>query len=75
MPVWIQLSRVPLELFTRKGISYVVSALGKPLYMDGITTSEQRLAFAKGWQWSGAGANATKPTTAPQPACSVPLWI
>ncbi|MBA0671484.1 hypothetical protein Goklo_023992, partial [Gossypium klotzschianum] len=47
MPVWIQLSRVPLELFTRKGISYVVSALGKHPYMDGITTSEQRLAFAK----------------------------
>ncbi|MBA0576876.1 hypothetical protein Golob_023956, partial [Gossypium lobatum] len=47
MPVWIQQSRVPLELFTRKGISYVVSALGKPLYMDGITTSEQHLAFAK----------------------------
>ncbi|MBA0760202.1 hypothetical protein Gotri_022962, partial [Gossypium trilobum] len=47
MPVWIQLSRVPLDLFTRKGISYVVSALGKPLYMDGITTSEQSLAFAK----------------------------
>ncbi|MBA0734472.1 hypothetical protein Gogos_018377, partial [Gossypium gossypioides] len=33
MPVWIQPSRVPLELFTWKGLSYVVSALGKPLYM------------------------------------------
>ena len=47
LPVWIQLGNIPLELFTQKGISYIASAIGNPLYMDKITASQQRLAFAK----------------------------
>ncbi|MBA0781907.1 hypothetical protein Gotri_002788, partial [Gossypium trilobum] len=47
MPIWIQVSQFSLDFFTRKGLSYDASALGKPLYMDGITASQQRLAFAK----------------------------
>ena len=47
LPVWIQLGNIPLELFTQKGISYIASAIGNPLYMDRITASQQRLAFAK----------------------------
>ncbi|XVF83564.1 hypothetical protein PTKIN_Ptkin16aG0499300 [Pterospermum kingtungense] len=47
IPVWIHLSNVPLELFTRRGLSYIASVLGVPLYMDRFTASQQRLAFAK----------------------------
>ena len=47
LPVWIQLGNIPLELFTQKGISYIASAIGNPLYMDRYTASQQRLAFAK----------------------------
>ena len=47
LPVWIHLGNIPLELFTQKGISYIASAIGNPLYMDRITASQQRLAFAK----------------------------
>ncbi|KAJ4841986.1 hypothetical protein Tsubulata_005414 [Turnera subulata] len=34
LPVWVQLSDVPPELSTRKGVSYLASAIGKPLHMD-----------------------------------------
>ena len=47
LPLWIQLSNIPLELFSQKGISYIASGLGNPLYMDRITTSQQRLAYAR----------------------------
>ncbi|MBA0725908.1 hypothetical protein Golax_001769 [Gossypium laxum] len=47
LPVWIHLKHVPLELFTGGGLSYIASALGNPLYMDGITASKQRLPYAK----------------------------
>ncbi|XVE67086.1 hypothetical protein DITRI_Ditri08aG0131700 [Diplodiscus trichospermus] len=42
-----KLSNIPLELFTQKGISYIASALGNPLYIDKFTASQQRLTFAK----------------------------
>ncbi|XVE50375.1 hypothetical protein DITRI_Ditri01bG0157700 [Diplodiscus trichospermus] len=47
IPIWIQLGNVPLELFTQRGLSYIASAVGRPLYMDRITASQQRLAYAK----------------------------
>ncbi|XVE90995.1 hypothetical protein DITRI_Ditri20bG0120300 [Diplodiscus trichospermus] len=47
LPIWVQLSNVPLELFTQRGISYIASALGNPLYMDRFTASQQGLAYAK----------------------------
>ncbi|XVE94844.1 hypothetical protein REPUB_Repub02eG0044600 [Reevesia pubescens] len=47
MPIWFHLGRVPLELFTQIGISYISSALGRPLYMDKVTTYQERLAYAK----------------------------
>ncbi|XVE74986.1 hypothetical protein DITRI_Ditri12bG0061700 [Diplodiscus trichospermus] len=45
--IWLHLRQVPLELFTRSGLSYIASAIGVPLYMDRITASFQRLAYAK----------------------------
>ncbi|XP_038993244.1 uncharacterized protein LOC120116935 [Hibiscus syriacus] len=47
MPIWIQLYNVPLELYSRKGLSYIASALGNPLFMDSVTASKNRLEFAK----------------------------
>ncbi|KAK8544463.1 hypothetical protein V6N13_056242 [Hibiscus sabdariffa] len=47
MPVWVQLYNVSLEFFSKRGLSYIASALGVPLYMDSVTTSRERLEFAK----------------------------
>ncbi|XP_039026259.1 uncharacterized protein LOC120159770 [Hibiscus syriacus] len=47
MPIWIQLYNITLELFSRKGLSYIASAIGKPLHTDSITASRERLEFAQ----------------------------
>ena len=47
LPIWVHLGNIPLELFSQKGISYIASALGNPLYMHKFTASQQRLAFAR----------------------------
>ncbi|XVE73699.1 hypothetical protein DITRI_Ditri11bG0139900 [Diplodiscus trichospermus] len=47
IPQWIHLHNVPLELFTKLRLSYIASAIGKPLYMDRITAYKQRLSYAK----------------------------
>ncbi|XVF66540.1 hypothetical protein PTKIN_Ptkin10aG0044800 [Pterospermum kingtungense] len=47
VPVWIQLSNVPLEMFNQKGIGYLASAVGIPLYMDKVTARRERLSFAR----------------------------
>lgn len=36
-----------MELWTVKGLSYVASALGKPLYMDKVTEDISRIGFAR----------------------------
>ncbi|XVE70927.1 hypothetical protein DITRI_Ditri10aG0109000 [Diplodiscus trichospermus] len=46
IPIRMHLRNVPLELFTRSGLSYIASAVGIPLYMDRITASYQRLVYA-----------------------------
>ena len=47
LPIWVHLGNVPLEIFTNKGLSYIASILGTPLYMDRITARQERLAYAK----------------------------
>lgn len=47
IPVWIHLSNIPLEMFNQKGIGYLASAVGTPLFMDKFTAKKQRLAFAR----------------------------
>ncbi|KAJ4838974.1 hypothetical protein Tsubulata_017378 [Turnera subulata] len=34
IPVWVQLKRVPPELLTKEGLSYIASAIGTPLHMN-----------------------------------------
>ncbi|XP_039032991.1 uncharacterized protein LOC120168280 [Hibiscus syriacus] len=45
--VWVHLFNVPLELFSRVGLSYIASAIGIPLSMDNIIALKSRLEFAK----------------------------
>ncbi|PKI39155.1 hypothetical protein CRG98_040456 [Punica granatum] len=47
MPIWVQLRKIPLQYFHPKGISYIASAIGKPLYMDRATAIRSRLDYAK----------------------------
>ncbi|XP_038993211.1 uncharacterized protein LOC120116891 [Hibiscus syriacus] len=47
IPVWVKLFNVPLELYSRTGLSYIASAIGVPLSMDSITASKSRLEYAK----------------------------
>ncbi|XP_058190906.1 uncharacterized protein LOC131308106 [Rhododendron vialii] len=47
IPVWVQFSKIPLEFWTEQGLSYIASALGKPLYADDMTEKGKRLSFAK----------------------------
>ncbi|KAF7145034.1 hypothetical protein RHSIM_Rhsim04G0043700 [Rhododendron simsii] len=47
IPIWVQLYNVPLELWTAPGLSYVASAIGRPLYADRMTETCKRLNYAK----------------------------
>ncbi|KAK4383973.1 hypothetical protein Sango_3102600 [Sesamum angolense] len=47
VPVWIKLRHLPVELWTRDGLSTVASGIGKPLYPDAITQACTRLDFAR----------------------------
>ncbi|GAV80387.1 DUF4283 domain-containing protein/zf-CCHC_4 domain-containing protein, partial [Cephalotus follicularis] len=47
IPVWVKLSRVPVQYWTKLGLSYIASVIGKPLYMDVNTTKRHSLSFAK----------------------------
>ncbi|XP_044489108.1 uncharacterized protein LOC123213699 [Mangifera indica] len=38
---------IPLEFWTPKGLSYIASAIGNPLYMDSITEKGIRLEYAR----------------------------
>ncbi|GAV92833.1 DUF4283 domain-containing protein [Cephalotus follicularis] len=47
IPVWVKLSNVPVHLWTKLGLSYISSVLGRPLYMDSPTTNRQALVYAR----------------------------
>ncbi|KAF9607568.1 hypothetical protein IFM89_036930 [Coptis chinensis] len=47
VPIWAKLSKVPKELWTKKGLSFLASLIGGPLCMDGATSMKRRLDFAK----------------------------
>lgn len=47
IPIWVQFSNIPLEFWTERGLSYIASGIGKPLYADVLTEKGQRLSFAK----------------------------
>lgn len=47
LPLWIQLYNVPLQYWSEEGLSYIASAVGKPLYADEMTESARRISYAK----------------------------
>ncbi|XP_039004676.1 uncharacterized protein LOC120131861 [Hibiscus syriacus] len=47
LTVWIHLYNVPLELYSRTGLSYIASGIGVPLSMDSVIASRKRLEYAK----------------------------
>ena len=47
IPVWALLYNVPVEYWTPKGLSYISSAIGKPLFADSTNLSRKRLNFAR----------------------------
>ncbi|GAV73234.1 DUF4283 domain-containing protein/zf-CCHC_4 domain-containing protein, partial [Cephalotus follicularis] len=47
IPIWVKLSRVPVQYWTKLGFSYIASVLGKPLHMDANTTNRYALSFAR----------------------------
>ncbi|XP_058218657.1 uncharacterized protein LOC131329517 isoform X2 [Rhododendron vialii] len=46
VPLWIQIFNIPLEYWNGPGLSYIASAVGKPLYANEVTEANQRLSFA-----------------------------
>ncbi|GAV61530.1 DUF4283 domain-containing protein/zf-CCHC_4 domain-containing protein [Cephalotus follicularis] len=47
IPVWVKLSKVPVQYWTKLGLSYIASVLGKPLHMDVSTTYRHASDFAQ----------------------------
>ncbi|GAV61299.1 DUF4283 domain-containing protein/zf-CCHC_4 domain-containing protein, partial [Cephalotus follicularis] len=47
IPVWVKLSNVPIQFWTKTGLSYIASVLGRPLYMDAPTTKRHTLTYAR----------------------------
>ncbi|KAF7124404.1 hypothetical protein RHSIM_Rhsim12G0145000 [Rhododendron simsii] len=47
LPLWIQLSNVPLQYWPEEGLSYIASGIGKPLHADEMTESARRISYAK----------------------------
>ncbi|KAF7123196.1 hypothetical protein RHSIM_Rhsim12G0177600 [Rhododendron simsii] len=46
IPIWVQLYNIPHEYWTAPGLSYVASAIGRPLYADSMTEKCRRLSYA-----------------------------
>ncbi|GAV92790.1 DUF4283 domain-containing protein, partial [Cephalotus follicularis] len=47
IPVWVKLFGVPVQYWTKLGLSHIVSVIGKPLYMDVNTTKKHTLSFSR----------------------------
>ncbi|XP_044472222.1 uncharacterized protein LOC123200907 [Mangifera indica] len=45
--IWVKMYGIPLKFWTPKGLSYLASAIGNPLYMDSITEEGIRLEYAR----------------------------
>ena len=47
IPVWVKFYSIPTEYWTLTGLSYITSAVGKPLYMDKLTKEGSRATFSR----------------------------
>lgn len=46
-PIWVKLSQIPLSYWSDEGISYLASAIGKPLFTDEMTSKNELMNFAR----------------------------
>lgn len=46
-PIWVKLSQIPLSYWSDEGISYIASAIGKPLFTDEMTSKNDLMNFAR----------------------------
>lgn len=46
-PIWVKLSQIPLSYWSDEGISYIASAIGKPLITDDMTSKNDYMNFAR----------------------------
>ncbi|XP_057969388.1 uncharacterized protein LOC131158534 [Malania oleifera] len=47
LPVWVQLTNLPLELWFTNALGRICSEIGRPLYADKMTTGRERLTYAR----------------------------
>lgn len=47
IPVWIQFSDLPLELWTPEALGKLASYIGKPISTDSLTAATQILEYAR----------------------------
>lgn len=47
LPIWIQIHNIPLQYWTAEGLSYIASAVGKPLYANEMTEQASSISYAK----------------------------
>ncbi|KAF5194056.1 hypothetical protein FRX31_016361 [Thalictrum thalictroides] len=47
IPLWVIIHGIPKKLWTKEGLSYVGSLIGKPICSDEATAKKTRLSFAK----------------------------
>ncbi|OMO78705.1 reverse transcriptase [Corchorus capsularis] len=46
-PLWLTLKHVPIEPYTKLGLSFIASRFGTPLYMDRATAMKQKISTGK----------------------------
>lgn len=47
IPIWVKLSQIPLSYWSDEGISYLASAIGRPLFTDEMTSKHDLMQFAR----------------------------
>ncbi len=47
IPLWVKLYHVPMAFWTKTGLSYVASAVGRPLHTDKLTAIKKRISYAR----------------------------
>ncbi|KAK3193373.1 hypothetical protein Dsin_024683 [Dipteronia sinensis] len=47
VPVWVKFFNIPYEYWTKDGLSYVASVVGKALYADSLTETTKRISYSR----------------------------
>jgi hypothetical protein len=46
IPVWVKIMHLPIEYWNPKGLSYITSGIGNPIFADKVTEERKRFGFA-----------------------------